>query len=164
MSIISGKAHWAKLDKASNPFDETKLKYSLDLALDEEGAKEMASQGFNIKNKDDVRGDFVMIYKYEQTSKGQMLPKPRVFDASKNIVHGTLIGNGSEVNVSYNKRDYNVGGNKGSRPELRDVQIIKLVEYSPPDEFAKTEGYIAPVTADEEAVVINEEDEIPFVS
>ena len=157
MAIISGKAHWAKLDKASNPFDETKLKYSLDLALDKDGVKEMKSQGFNIKNKDDARGDFVTIYKYEQTTKGHMLPKPRVFDASKCVVHGILIGNGSEVNVSYSKRDYNVGGNKGSRPELRDVQIVKLVEYSPPDEFA-------PVAADEEAVVINEDDEIPFVS
>ena len=164
MAIISGKAHWAKLDKASNPFDETKLKYSLDLALDKKGVKEMESQGFNIKNKDAARGDFVTIYKYDQTSKGHMLPKPRVFDANKSVVQGTLIGNGSEVNVSYNKRDYNVGGNKGSRPELRDVQIIELVEYSPPDEFAKTEGYVAPVAADEEAVVINEEDEIPFVS
>ena len=164
MAIISGKAHWAKLDKASNPFDETKLKYSLDLALDKKGVKEMESQGFNIKNKDDARGDFVTIYKYEQTSKGHMLPKPRVFDANKSVVRGTLIGNGSEVNVSYNKRDYNVGGNKGSRPELRDVQIIELVEYSPPDEFAKTEGYIAPIAADEEAVLIDEEEEIPFVS
>lgn len=164
MAIVSGKAFWAILDKPQNKFDPDRLKYSLDLALDKQGVKAMKSEGFNIKNKDDARGDFVTIYTYEYTSKGNLLPKPRVFDASKAQVHNVLIGNGSEVNVSYKKQDYNVGGNKGSRPVLRDVQIVSLVEYSPPDEFAKTDGYIAPVPADEEAVVINEEEEIPFVS
>ena len=164
MAIVSGKAFWATLDKPRNKFDPDRLKYSLDVALDKESAKAMKSEGFNVKNKDDARGDFVTIYTAEYTAKGTLLPKPRVFDADKVQVHGVLIGNGSEVNVSYKKQDYDVGGNKGSRPVLRDVQIISLVSYSPPDEFARTEGYVAPVPADEEAVVINEEEEIPFVS
>jgi len=164
MAIVSGKAFWATLDKPQNKFDPDRLKYSLDVALDKEGVKAMKSEGFNVKNKDDARGDFITIYTAEYTAKGTLLPKPRVFDANKVQVHGVLIGNGSEVNVSYKKQDYNVGGNKGSRPVLRDVQIISLVSYSPPDEFARTEGYVAPVPADEEAVVINEEEEIPFVS
>lgn len=164
MAIVSGKSFWAILYKPYNKFDEARPKYSLDLALDKEGVKAMKAEGFNIKNKDDARGDFVTIYTYERTYNGKLLPKPRVFDANKVQLTDTLIGNGSQVNVSYKVQSYNVGGNKGKRPLLRDVQVIDLVEYTPPDEFAKTEGFVAPVPLDEEAVVINEEDDIPFIN
>ena len=168
MAIIEGEAHWAVLSTPRNIFEPDRPKYSLDLALNKAGVKAMKAEGFNVKNNtgkdpDDKRGDFVTFYTYERTSKGKLLPKPRVFDADKKILNGVLIGNGSKVKVSYNKYDYNVGGRQGSRPVLRDVQIISLLEYTPPDEFTKTEGYVAPVPADEDAVVINEEDDIPFV-
>ena len=162
MAIISGKAFWATLDTPKNKFEPHRLKYSIDLALDKSGVKVMKAEGFNIKNKNDEKGDFVTIYTYEYSSKGKLMPKPRVFDANTTQVHNINIGNGSEVNVSYRKQDYDVGGNKGSRPVLQDVQIISLIEYVAPDEFAKTDGYIAPVPADEEAVLIEEQEELPF--
>ena len=168
MAIISGKAFWVKLDKPQNKFDENKLRYSLDLSLDKEGVKEMRAEGFTIKNKtkevpSDQRGDFVTIYANEKTYNGRVLPKPNLFDANKIRLNGVLIGNGSKVNVQYKKLDYDVAGRKGSRPVLKGVQVIELLEYSPPDEFARVEGYVAPIPADEEAVVINEENDIPFV-
>ena len=65
--------------------------------------------------------------------------------------------------MSYKKFDYDVGGNKGSRPILKDVQIVKLVDRGLPEEFEKQDdGYVAPIPADEEAVLIEEQEELPF--
>jgi len=166
MPIISGKAYWAKLENAVNKFDPDKPRWSIDVALDKKGSKTMKSEGYNVRNKDDDRGDFIHIYKNKYIATGPnagtALPKPRLFDAEKNIISGILIGNGSTVNVSYRKKEYNVGGNEGQRPELRDVQLIDLIEYSPPDEFQKEKGYVTTRTAAEEAVVIEEDNNIPF--
>jgi|TARA_R110002020_G_scaffold366419_1_gene578489 hypothetical protein len=143
MPVISGKSFWAKLHQAQNPFDPDKPRWSIDVALDKKGVKQMESEGCNIKNKDDDRGDFVTIYKDQFLTDGTELPKPRVMDSQKNLINGTLIGNGSLVNVSYKPRSWTMGNRKGVRPVLRDVQVVKLVEYTAPDEFdVEDTGYV----------------------
>jgi len=143
MPVINGKSFWAKLNQAQNPFDPDKPRWSIDVALDKKGVKQMEKEGCTIKNKDDDRGDFVTIYKDQFLTDGTELPKPRVMDSQKNLINGTLIGNGSLVNVSYKPRSYNVRGRKGVRPVLRDVQVVELVEYTPPDEFeVEDKGYV----------------------
>ena len=127
----------------------------------------MKKEGFHIKKEVDYNDSpYMVIYTYEKTTNGKPLHKPRIFDTQKNIIDSSIsnnIGNGSIVNVSYKKFDYDVGGNKGSRPILKDVQLVELKDRGSPEEFEKQDtGYVAPVPADEEAVLIEEQEELPF--
>ena len=167
MAIISGKAYFAKLDAPENPFGDRK-EYSINILLDDDKKlKAMKKEGFHIKKEDDYHpSPYMVIYTYEKTTNGKPLHKPRIFDTQKNIIDSSIsnnIGNGSIVNVSYKKFDYDVGGNKGSRPILKDVQLVELKDRGSPEEFEKQDtGYVAPVPADEEAVLIEEQEELPF--
>lgn len=163
MAILKGKAYWAKLDRASNMFDTNKPRWSIDLALDKKSVNEVTEKGIPIKNKGDERGDFVTLTKDKFLNDGKELPKPRLIDAKKNDISGTLIGNGSIVKVAYYpyKWNYSLGNTErnGVKGILQGVQVIDLVEYVPKDGFEEEEGYMTDkpsVTDDLEA------DEIPF--
>lgn len=163
MAILKGKAYWAKLDRASNMFDTNKPRWSIDLALDKKSADEVTEKGIPIKNKGDERGDFVTLTKDKFLNDGKELPKPRLIDAKKNDISGTLIGNGSIVKVAYYpyKWNYSLGNTErnGVKGILQGVQVIDLVEYVPKDGFEEEEGYMSDkpsVTDDLEA------DEVPF--
>jgi hypothetical protein len=164
MPVISGKAFWAKLDKAQNPFDQAKPRWSIDVALNSEGIKTMKSHGVPIKDKEDDRGKFVTMYKDQFLNNGTELPKPRLMDSQKNDISGTLLGNGSLVKVSFNPREWKMNNRKGVRAVLKDVQVLDLVSYSPPDEFEVEEGYVStpsepsPTTEDDDTDL----DDIPF--
>ena len=91
------------------------------------------------------------------------ITKPRLIDAKKNDISGTLIGNGSIVKVAYYpyKWNYSLGNTErnGVKGILQGVQVIDLVEYVPKDGFEEEEGYMSDtpsVTDDLEA------DEVPF--
>ena len=162
MAVISGKAYWAKLDQAQNPFDSTKPRWSIDVSLNADGVKTMKSHGVPIKDKDDDRGKFVTMYKDQFLNNGSELPKPRLLDSQKNDISGTLVGNGSLVKVSFTPREWKMNNRKGVRAVLKDVQVLDLVSYSPPDEFDMEEGYTAsePPTASD--TIDDLDDDIPF--
>lgn len=142
MTVVAGKAYWAKLDQAQNPFDETKPRWSLDVSLDANGVKAMKAEGLTIKDKQDDRGKFMTLYKDQFLRNGTELPKPRLMDSQKNDISGTIVGNGSDVRVSFTIREWKMNNKEGKRPVLKDVQVLNLVEYSPPDEFDVEEGYV----------------------
>ena len=162
MPVISGKAFWAKLDKAQNPFDQSKPRWSIDVALNSEGIKTMKSHGVPIKDKEDDRGKFVTMYKDQFLTNGTELPKPRLMDSQKNDISGTLLGNGSLVKVSFNPREWKMNNRTGVRAVLKDVQVIDLVSYSPPDEFEVEEGYIASEPSTASDTIDELDDDIPF--
>lgn len=143
MAVVKGKSHWAKLDRAVNAFDPSKPRWSIDLQLDKEGIKQMKELGIPVKNKNDDRGDFVTFQKDQFLSNGQELPKPRVLDAKKNDISGTLIGNGSIVKVSFYPKEWKYANRTGVRGVLKDVQVIELVEYARKDEFEEEDGYVS---------------------
>ena len=93
MTVVAGKAYWAKLDQAQNPFDESKPRWSLDVSLDANGVKAMKAQGLTIKDKQDDRGKFMTLYKDQFLRNGTELPKPRLMDSQKNDISGTIVGN-----------------------------------------------------------------------
>ena len=142
MTVVAGKAYWAKLDQAQNPFDESKPRWSLDVCLDANGVKAMKAEGLTIKDKQDDRGKFMTLYKDQFLRNGTELPKPRLMDSQKNDISGTIVGNGSDVRVSFTIREWKMNNKEGKRPVLKDVQVLNLVEYSPPDEFDVEEGYV----------------------
>ena len=55
---------------------------------------------------------------------------PEVVDAGKRAMSGTLIGNGSEVNVLYSTYDWEFKGRSGTSADLRAVQVTNLVPYN----------------------------------
>ena len=140
MTVVTGKSYWAKLNQAENKFDPAKPRWSIDVALNKEGVKFVKGLGIPVKNKNDDRGDFMTTYKNKFKQDGTELPKPKLIDSQKNDISGILIGNGSDVRVSFNINEYSMNGNKGKRANLNGVQVIKLVEYSPPDEFEVEDG------------------------
>jgi|TARA_Y100000310_G_scaffold224629_1_gene226494 hypothetical protein len=147
MSIIKGKAYWAKLDRATNMFDANKPRWSIDLSLDKKGVALMEEEGIPVKNKDDDRGTFVTFTKDKFMQDGTELPKPRLIDAKKNDMSGTLIGNGSVVKVAYYPYEwtYTLGNNarSGIKGILKGVQVLNLVEYIPKDDFEEETGFVS---------------------
>jgi len=163
MPVVSGKAYWAKLDKAQNPFDQAKPRWSIDVSLNAEGIKFMKGHGVPIKDKEDDRGKFVTLYKDQFLTNGSELPKPRLMDSQKNDISGTLVGNGSLVKVSFTPREWKMNNRKGVRAVLKDVQVLDLVEYSPPDEFDVEEGYVSDTPAEASNTTNDDlDDDIPF--
>ena len=163
MPVVSGKAYWAKLDKAQNPFDQTKPRWSIDVSLNAEGIKFMKGHGVPIKDKEDDRGKFVTLYKDQFLTNGSELPKPRLMDSQKNDISGTLVGNGSLVKVSFTPREWKMNNRKGVRAVLKDVQVLDLVEYSPPDEFDVEEGYVSDTPSEASDTTKDDlDDDIPF--
>ena len=163
MPVVSGKAYWAKLDKAQNPFDQTKPRWSIDVSLNAEGIKFMKGHGVPIKDKEDDRGKFVTMYKDQFLNNGSELPKPRLMDSQKNDISGTLVGNGSLVKVSFTPREWKMNNRKGVRAVLKDVQVLDLVEYSPPDEFDVEEGYVSDTPSEASDTTKDDlDDDIPF--
>ena len=163
MPVVSGKAYWAKLDKAQNPFDQTKPRWSIDVSLNAEGIKFMKGHGVPIKDKEDDRGKFVTMYKDQFLNNGSELPNPRLMDSQKNDISGTLVGNGSLVKVSFTPREWKMNNRKGVRAVLKDVQVLDLVEYSPPDEFDVEEGYVSDTPSEASDTTKDDlDDDIPF--
>ena len=163
MPVVSGKAYWAKLDKAQNPFDQAKPRWSIDVSLNAEGIKFMKGHGVPIKDKEDDRGKFVTMYKDQFLNNGSELPNPRLMDSQKNDISGTLVGNGSLVKVSFTPREWKMNNRKGVRAVLKDVQVLDLVEYSPPDEFDVEEGYVSDTPSEASDTTKDDlDDDIPF--
>ena len=163
MPVVSGKAYRAKLDKAQNPFDQAKPRWSIDVSLNAEGIKFMKGHGVPIKDKEDDRGKFVTMYKDQFLNNGSELPKPRLMDSQKNDISGTLVGNGSLVKVSFTPREWKMNNRKGVRAVLKDVQVLDLVEYSPPDEFDVEEGYVSDTPSEASDTTKDDlDDDIPF--
>jgi hypothetical protein len=152
MATIQGKAYWAKLRTAENQFDPERPKYSIDVALDKAGVKQMEAFGVPIKENetykaDTFTGQFVTLYKDQFINKnGQRveLPKPRVLDSKKQDISDKLIGNGSVVKVSFYPKEWTFAKKTGVRAVLKDVQVLSLIEYGGGDEFEEEEdGYVA---------------------
>jgi|TARA_R110002020_G_scaffold17190_4_gene60630 hypothetical protein len=162
MPVITGKSYWAKLQNAQNPFDESKPRWSIDVALNADGVKLIKGHNIPIKDKEDDRGEFVTMYKDQYLRDGTELPKPRLMDAQKNDISGTLIGNGSLVKVSFTPREWKMSGRAGVRAVLKDVQVLDLVSYAPPDEFEVEEGYTSTEEASTSQEINELDDDIPF--
>ena len=143
MSVVKGKAFWAKLENPTNQFDPDKPRWSIDVSLDKEGLAVINEAGIPIKNKNDDRGQFASFRRDKFLSNGVELTKPRLIDAKKNDISGTLIGNGSVVKVSFYAKEYNVNGRQGVRGVLKDVQVLSLVPYERKDEFKEEEGFVS---------------------
>ena len=130
--ILSGKSFWAKLETPMNNFDPSKPQWSIDVCqLDSANKKIAQDQGMTLKNKSDDRGDYVTIKRNASKANGSPNSKPRLIDGDLNSMEGVLIGNGSDVHVSFKTFPYKRGPVAGKNGfDLSGVQVINLIAYS----------------------------------
>ena len=130
MSVLKGKAYWASITSPNTTFDSDGV-WTVDVGnLDEKNKKIAQADGLNVKNKSDDRGDFVTIKRKVRRKDGNMNKAPEIVDAQKRTMMGTLIGNGSDVNVLYSKYDWVYAGKSGVSADLRAVQVTNLIPYN----------------------------------
>jgi len=152
MPVLSGKAHWASVASPNTTFEPV---WSVDLAIEGDELNKARQMGLAIKNKGDDRGDFVTIKRKVNRRDGTQNQAPALVDANKNPMSGTLIGNGSDINVLFKTYEWEYAGKTGMGAELQKVQVTKLVPYSDgSDDFdVVPDGYSAVDTLN---------DDIPF--
>lgn len=152
MPVLSGKAHWASVANPNTTFEPV---WSVDLAIEGDELNKARQMGLAIKNKGDDRGDFVTIKRKVNRRDGTQNQAPALVDANKNPMSGTLIGNGSDINVLFKTYEWEYAGKTGVGAELQKVQVANLVPYSDgSDDFdVVPDGYSAVDTLN---------DDIPF--
>lgn len=137
---IRGKGYWVKVlgDPVLN-YGKDGKEWVFDLALDDDGVKQIKAIGLadRIKDKDDERGKFISFR--QRVREGEdALPLDRqrikVMDAAgKAWDQETKIGNGSVMDVKFEKRDYGKGKPKGVYP--RAIRVLDHVAFES-SEFA----------------------------
>ena len=130
MSVISGTAFWASITSPNTTFDSDGV-WTIDVGnLDAKNKKIASNDGLIVKNKGDDRGDFVTIKRKVRRKDGNLNTAPDVVDAQKRKIIGTLVGNGSGVNVLYSTYEWEFGGKTGTSADLRAVQVTNMIPYN----------------------------------
>ena len=130
MSVVKGNAYWASITSPNTTFDSDGV-WSIDVGnLDKKNIEIAKADGLDIKNKGDDRGDFVTVKRKFRRKDGNMNKAPEVVDAQKRNMIGTLIGNGSGVNVLYSTYEWEFKGRSGTSADLRAVQVTNLIPYN----------------------------------
>ena len=132
MPVLSGKAYWAAV---SNPNTTYEPVWQIDLSLDKDNKKKAIESGLPVKNKSDDRGDFVTIKRKVTSKNGNQNNPPALKDSQKRDIKGTLVGNGSDVNVLFKTYEWSYAGKKGIGADLQAVQVINLIEYEEGEDF-----------------------------
>lgn len=135
--IISGKAYWASILSPNTTYEPV---YSVDVCLDEDTKSLVESLGLNVQNKGDDRGDFVKIKRKVYKRDGSERPAPIVKDSQNNNWDGSLIGNGSMVNVKFATYDWEYNKKTGVASDLMGVQVVDLISYGDNKDFSAVEG------------------------
>ena len=133
MLKLTGKAYWAKLFENNRDMNEDFHgpggATTIQLYCNQDTVEEYLAAGGRIKPKSDEEGVYLQFKRkfiHETIPSFGGLPQVVVEDDEGNIQDwdGTLIGNGSEVEVAVTLYDSKMG--KGTR--LEGVRIINLVE------------------------------------
>ena len=132
---LKGAAQWAKVfphNKDKNEdFHGPGGAYVLDLVVDKEELEKFTASGSRTSPRTTDEGVVIKCKrKHNHATIDAFGGPPQVVDADGNDWDGTLIGNGSEVEVALTVYDTKVG--KGTR--LEGVKVLNLVELPPLDD------------------------------
>ena len=141
MATVQGKSYWASITRPNTTFDPV---YQIDLAVDDDVAKDFSGKGITVK--EDERGKIDKYKLRVSRADGTNNPAPKLVDASKNPID-VLVGNGSTVKVMYKEYDWNYAGKTGVGLDLQAVQVIDLFPYG--EEFDKVDGFVSTDSVDE---------------
>jgi len=129
---LTGTAMWAKvfphnMDK-NEDFHGPGGAYTIDVIVEQEAKDEFVATGARTSPKVTDEGVAIKFKrKHNHPSIADFGGAPQVVDADSNDWDGTLIGNGSTVEVAYTVYDTKMG--KGCR--LEGVRVVDLVELPP---------------------------------
>ncbi len=127
---VQGKAMWAKVFEANgelkdwqgNPHPFGKL-FKIDVILDKENKAIYKSSGTSGKGKFDDDGNFIATFKRKEKERFEWAGgTPEVVNADGSKFEGTLIANGSEVEVEFTV--YTTSMSPGTR--LESVKVLSL--------------------------------------
>lgn len=150
---IKGKAMWAKVfdsnkelkDYQGNPHDFGGL-FKLDIILDKENKALYKSSGTSGKGKFDDDGNFIATIKRKEKERFEWAGgPPKVLNADGTPFEGSLIPNGSEVEVEFTV--YTTSMSPGTR--LESVKVLSLASM-PEREEPKAEEPKAKTKVDTE--------------
>ena len=131
MNKLTGTAMWAKVfphNKDKNEdFHGVGGAYVLDLIVDQQGEQEFKATGARTNPKVTDEGVAIKFKRKHTHHIEDFGGAPQVVDADGNDWDGTLIGNGSTVEVAYTVYDTKMG--KGCR--LEGVRVVDHVELPP---------------------------------
>lgn len=158
---IRGQANWAKVVGAprKNNFDEGVREWTIDVSPDAEGQALIKSLGLSDRLKTNQPHSPHLAFKQREFRADGTANDPiRIVDANGEAWGEELIGNGSDVDVKFNVKDYGKGKRKGVY--IQAIRVLKLVPYKGTD--------FAPLTADDEyfsaAGGVDEDDEYAAAS
>lgn len=129
---VRGKALWAKIfehnaelkDWQGNPHPFGKL-FKIDVILDKENKAIYKSSGTSGKGKFDDDGNFIATFKRKEKERFEWAGgAPEVVNTDGSKFEGTLIPNGSEVEVEFTV--YTTSMQPGTR--LESVKVLSLAE------------------------------------
>ena len=129
------EVEWCHVTKPDTGFG--KSQWEITCRLPDSLAEEMREVGFNVKKKSEMKkykaGDpdyyFIVAYRKTQTSKGQQLDPPKIFERDGRTLNTGLIGNGSILNVKVSAKYIEVSGETKLPCRLISAQIVELVPY-----------------------------------
>jgi hypothetical protein len=141
MAMIQGRARHAKIvGKPVAGYDEGEKNkvWEFDLVIDEATEGKLDEQGLGKRIKtDDKSGDRYIKFKRKAYKADGEASKPiKIVDKTgKDWPEGTLIGNGSILNVKYNINEWEFGKKKGVRNDVIAVQVWDHVVYEGGEQF-----------------------------
>lgn len=128
---LTGKAQWAKIfphykDK-NEDFHGPGGAYTLDLLVEKEELDKFTATGSRIRPRVTDDGVTIKLKRKAEHPIADFAGPPQVVDVDKNEWDGTMLGNGTEVEVAVTVYDSKMG--KGTR--LEGVRVLDLVELPP---------------------------------
>lgn len=159
MHVLNGKAYWTSISSPNTTFEPV---WSVDLALTDDQLAKAKQLGLDVKNKGDERGDFIKIKRNVNRKDGSQNKQPALKDAQKRDMLGTLVGNGSDVNVAFKTYEWEYAGKKGIGTDLMAVQVVNLIPYGGSEDDAfdvVPDGF---VSDDGDDAFASLDDDIPF--
>ena len=140
MAKIKGKCKWAYVKNLDTKYDPM---WKITVFCDLEEAKKMKALGLKVTKVDeDMEPELAELGKYStkltrrETKRGkaagQKNDPPEVIDAD-NEEFTEILGDGSEVIVTFGTYQWNNSHGSGTGVDLQKVKVINLVEYVPAD-------------------------------
>lgn len=172
---VRGTLHWAKVigDPVDN-YNKDGKEWVSDLALDKDGVKQLkgiklnGKNVFNIKDKDDERGEFITFkQKYrtwtDKTTGEEKHSEPiKIMDAAGKKWDGSKIGNGTAADVKLKIVDYGKSMYPGVYPMA--IRILEHVPYESNDfaPLSSDDKFFSKAQASEGAYKMNDEEDKAF--
>jgi hypothetical protein len=139
MATVNGIINWAFLTKADQYGN-----YSFELLINDTEKDKLTKALPNVTpnyKKDPNTGLWVLKLKRKAVTKdGKPMPTIRLVDSRKTPI-GTILGNGSEVNVSLSEYAY-TQPKPGFKFNINTVQLVKLVQYQKDGLGIVADGYV----------------------